>query len=238
MRRAWTRYILERDRHDRRTRKISSADSADMQSPSLHAAALRALQRQSAEADAVDALPEAHLEAYNLCKEHLSNTDDALRSPNLRSESRAALRAGQQRVSVMQKHHLLAWACNSSRVLTREAQQHARLSEKIELANRALDCIDSALKVYPNEGELNESVRALHEFITSTKVAHWVELAERAAFKGYYRRAIDCYRDALFYLTREGAGDDYHIAAADRISREIELLRARLAIGIGEERPD
>jgi hypothetical protein len=52
-------------------------------------------------------------------------------------------------------------------------------------------------------------------------------LAERAAFKGYYRRAIDRYRDALFYLTRDGPDQDRE-AGAEQITREIELLRARL----------
>jgi len=232
MRRAWTRYILDRDRRGKNAHvatKHSSSTSVDMRSPSHHAAALRALQRESAEADANDALPEAHLEAYNLCKDYLASTDKALHSSTLRSESRIALRGGQERVRALQRHHLLAWACDSSRVLTREAQQRSRLSDKIELANRALDCIDSALKIYPDEGELNESARALNDFITSSKVAHWVELGERAAFKGYYRRAIDCYRDALFYLTREGLKDESQTVTADRIAREIELLRARLA---------
>ena len=232
MRRAWSRYILEQDRRDQNAHTVakqSSSAPVDLSSPSLHAAALRALQKESAEADAADSLPEAHLEAYNLCKDYLASTDEALRAPNLRSESRIALRGGQERVRVLQKHHLLKWACDSSRVLTREAQQRPRLSEKVELANRALDCIDSVLTVYPDEAELNESVRALHDFITSSKVAHWVELGERAAFKGYYRRAIDCYRDALFFLTRDGLSDDSQTATADRIAREIELLRARLA---------
>jgi hypothetical protein len=57
-----------------------------------------------------------------------------------------------------------------------------------------------------------------------------VELAERAAFKGYHQRAIDCYRDALYYLTRDRA-DLAGEAAADRITREIDLLRVRLESG-------
>lgn len=230
MRRAWTRYILDRDRRDHgpRMRKSSSSSLADLQSPGVHAVILRALQKESAEADAPDALPEAHLDAYQLCKDYLAGTDEALRSATLRTESLVAIRAGQERVRALQKHHLLAWACDASRALTREAQQRPRLSEKIELANRALDCLDTALKVYPDEGELNESGIAIREFMMSSKVAHWVELAERAAFKGHDRRAIDCYRDALFYMTREGLRDENHAAAADRISREIELLRARM----------
>ena len=84
------------------------------------------------------------------------------------------------------------------------------------------------MKVYPAETELNASKSAIWEFIASVKVAHWVELAERAAFKGHYRRAIDRYKDALFYLNRDTSNDEIRIAGAERIGREIETLRARL----------
>jgi tetratricopeptide (TPR) repeat protein len=196
-----------------------------MHSTSRHAAALRALQRQSAAADSRDAA-EAHRELYELCNEYLTGAETALHSPALQADSRVALRAGQERVREMQKHHLLTWARNSARLLTHEAQQRSRLYEKVENANRALDCIDQALKVYPDDDELRISARAVREFITSSRVAHWVELAERAAFKGHFQRAIDCYRDALYYLSRDKPDADGE-AAAERIIKEIELLRVR-----------
>jgi len=113
-----------------------------------------------------------------------------------------------------------------------------RTSDKIETANRALDCIDSALKAYPGEAELEASKVAIRDFIASVKVAHWVELAERSAFKGHYRRAIERYKDALFYLNRETVKDELREAGAERIMREIDLLRARLkALGKSEEYP-
>lgn len=203
-----------------------------MQSTSLHSAGLRALQKQSAEADARDVPPQAHRDLYDLCSDYLRGVEQALQSPTLAAEGRLALRAGQERVRTLQRHHLLTWARGSARAFTQEAQHRVRLFEKLEAANRALECIDSALKIYPDEQELKVSARAVHEFITSSRVAHWVELAERAAFKGHYRRAIDRYRDALFYLTRDGAGPDLE-AGAERITREIELLRARIATGKG-----
>ncbi|HVS20736.1 MAG TPA: hypothetical protein VHD88_02745, partial [Pyrinomonadaceae bacterium] len=230
MRRAWTRYVLEQDPHQRRVHTVGGRSSrlVNMQSTGVQSATLRALQKQSAEANANDSVPEAHREVYQLCNDYLASADEALRSPGLSAENRVSLRAGQERVRALQKHHLLNWARGTALSLTREAQQRVRLYEKVETANRALDCIDSALKVYPNEEELNQSAGAVREFITSSRVAHWVELAERAAFKGYYRRAIDCYRDALFYLVRDNPDPDRE-AAARRITREIELLRARVA---------
>ena len=111
---------------------------------------------------------------------------------------------------------------------TRDAQQRARISDKIETANRALECIDSALRLYPDEIELNESKVAIGEFIASVRVAHWVELAERSAFKGHYRRAIDRYKDALFYLRDLNVKEEVRTAGSERIEREIEELRTRL----------
>ena len=200
-----------------------------MQSRSLHAAALRALQKQSAIADAQDS-PDTHRQLYDLCSQYLTGAERALQTSTLRPDGRLALRTGVERVREMQRHHLLTWARDSARTLTHEAQKRARLFEKVEVANRALECIDSALKLYPEEEQLQVSALAVREFITSSRVAHWVELAERAAFKGYFQRAIDCYRDALYYLTRDrdGGGSE---AAAERITREIELLRARMDSG-------
>jgi len=239
VRRSFARYLLEQDRHQDRSRESSELSSrlVNMQSVSSHASALRVVQKRSATADASDSNPEAHLECYRLCVDYLASAEEALRSSNLAPENRVALRSGQDRVRTLQKHHLLAWARGSARTLTREAQQRARLYQKVEVANRALDCIDSALKIYPDEEELNESAGAVREFITSSRVAHWVELAERAAFKGYYRRAIDCYRDALFYLTRDTPTDDRG-AAAERVTREIELLRAQVATQRAMDAPE
>ena len=75
---------------------------------------------------------------------------------------------------------------------------------------------------------MQESRTAIREFIASVKVAHWVELGERSAFKGNYRRAIDRYKDALFYLSREDIKEEIKRTSSERISREIELLQARL----------
>jgi hypothetical protein len=220
------------DRH----RHLSQSHSGSvMRSTSLHAAALRALQKQSAEADEKDS-PELHRELYEVCTEYLAGAEKALQSPAVQPDGRVALRAGQDKVRDLQRHHLLTWARGSARSLTHEAQKRVRLYEKIETANRALDCIDSALKIFPDEQELQTSAKAVREFITSSRVAHWVELAERAAFKGYYQRAIDCYKDALFYLTRDRP-DAATESAAERITREIDLLRAEIDTTKAIEQP-
>jgi tetratricopeptide (TPR) repeat protein len=198
-----------------------------MHSTSRHASALRALQRQSLAADEID-VAERHHEVFELCSEYLAGAEKVLQSPALQADGRVALRAGQERVRELKKHHLLTWARGSARALTHEAQQRARLYEKVETANRALDCIDQALRIYPGDEELTVSAQAVQDFITSSRVAHWVELAERAAFKGHFQRAIDCYRDALYYLGRDSL-DSAGSETAEQILKEIDMLRGRIS---------
>jgi hypothetical protein len=233
MRRAWTRYLLEHG-GDRSVRTGSSKTSAGKTySTSVLSAAWRRIQSQSEEADS-SSTPESHFDVFQLCQDYLSTTDETLRSNSLPAEKRIAIRAGQDRIRAIQKHHLLTWARDSSRSLTYEAQQRARTSDKIEAANRALHCLESAQKFYPDETELNESSVAIREFIASVKVSHWVELAERSAFKGHYLRAIERYKDALFYLNRETVKEDVRISGVQRIGREIELLQSRLSSALSQ----
>ena len=231
MRRAWTRYLLENGIPDTRRKSRSSSTHRSSKkgfSSSVHSAALRTIQKQSSAADSPSATPEAHLDVAQLCQDYLSSTDDAIRSGSLGGEKAIGIRAGQERVRALHKHHLLTWAKGQSLLLTREAQQRARTFDKIETAHRALDCIDSALRVYADEPELHDSKIAIGEFIASVKVAHWVELAERSAFKGHYRRAIDRYRDALFYLNQEVVKPEVRQAGTEKIEHEIAELQAKL----------
>jgi hypothetical protein len=232
MRRAWTRYLLENGIPDTRRRSRSSSSSQRSGkrgfSSSVHSAALRTIQKQSTAADSSSSTPEVHLDVAQLCHDYLSSTDDAIRSGSYSSEKGIAIRAGQERVRALHRHHLLTWAKGQSLLLTREAQQRARTFDKIETAHRALDCIDSALKIYPDEPELHESKIAISEFMASVKVAHWVELAERSAFKGHYRRAIDRYRDALFYLDQDVVKPEVRQAGTEKIQHEIAELQTKL----------
>ena len=245
MRRAWTRYLLEngiRQNSPSHARETGRSQKKGF-SASLHSAALRAIQKQSTAADRPGSTPEMHLDVAQLCHDYLGSTDEVIRSGSFGSEKGIALKAGQERIRALHRHHLLTWARSQSQLLTYEAQQRARTFDKIETATRAIDCIDSALRIYPDETELNESRIAIGEFIASVKVAHWVELAERSAFKGHYRRAIDRYRDALFYLNQDVVKEEVRRAGTEKIEREIETLRTKIRPGNGaqqrmQEKPD
>jgi hypothetical protein len=233
MRRAWTRYLLENGiQGNSKSRSHSSGRTQKKTfSSSLHSAALRAIQKQSSAAERAASTPEMHLDVAQLCHDYLASTDEAIKSGSYGGEKGFALRAGQDRVRALHKHHLLTWARGQSQLLAHEAQQRSRTFDKIETATRAMDCIDSALRVYPGEIKLRQSRVAIEEFVASVKVAHWVELAERSAFKGHYRRAIDRYQDALFYLSQDVVKEDVRVAGMEKIQSEIEKLKTRLRSG-------
>ncbi|MCA1621689.1 MAG: hypothetical protein LC795_20945 [Acidobacteria bacterium] len=232
MRRAWARYTREMELVMGAAEQLRPAPRANTPSnswPGMQAqvAALRSLQQRLAELDSPNTPPESHLEAYKLCEQYLAGSDETLRSPGGAAEMRAALRSGQERVRALQRKHLLSWARGEATRLTHEAQRRVRHSDKIETAQRALEVLGEALRVYPGEQELVDSSVALRNFIASVKVGQWVEMAERAAFRGMYARAVARYRDALFYLSRAEMSEDARDEAAVRIQREIEMLRAR-----------
>ncbi len=193
-------------------------------------ARLRALERRLTEAYTMNALPAAHLEAYRWCEEYLSNADEALRRVGVTTEIKAALRAGEERVRVLQKQHLLAWARKETQRLTGKAQERERTSSKVETAGEALAVLDQAIERYPEEPELRDSALAVREYISSVKINHWIELAERAAFKGKHAQAVERYKDALYYLTRAEMSEEVRRETAERITAEINSISALGAI--------
>jgi hypothetical protein len=230
MRRAWARYTREMELAmggEGPRPVLKSAPGGQRPLAQSSVAALRALQQRLAELDGANAAPESHLEAFRLCEQFLANAEEAMRTASA-AEMRAALRAGQERVRAHKRKHLLLWARGEATRLTHEAQRRVRAADKIETAQRALEVLDEALRLYPDARELRDSSVAVRDFIASVKVGQWVEMAERAAFRGRYTRAIARYRDALFYLSRAEMGDEARHEAAARIQREIEMLRARL----------
>ncbi len=244
VRRAWSRHLLEADgrvRPDSYSGRVPAGNhsqhvstgaprtnSAAPRTTWSHSAALRSVQKRSAEADTSET-PELHWDAYRLCQEYLTTTDEALRAASLLAEKRIAMRAGQERVRGLRKYHLLAWARNKTHLLTQEAQNYSRLHDKLDTAQHALQILDTALAEFPNESEVQDSQTAIREFMASARIRHWLEMAERTAFRGHFRRAVARYRDALFYVEREVADTATRADLKARIEVEITALKEKIA---------
>lgn len=224
--RALMRNFLDNERSDyrvsdfRRKRRRISLER--------YSAKLRHIAKLSERADVKGKDLEAHLEVYQLCRDYLSKVEDAVRVARQGSQTLLALRAGQERARSLQKRHLLKWASLASREWMDESQKRTHPKEKFEAAQKASEVIDSALKIFPDEEQLLASASVINDHVVSLRLAQLIERAERDVFKGNYRRAVERYKDALFYLSREDINEDLGERFAHHIYGEIETLEEHL----------
>lgn len=229
LRKARTRYLIEQKRLDSNIDSVHISSnlprSANKLSIEQNASIIREIKRKSEAANVLGNLSEGHYEVFEMCQEYLLLNAKELQTVGVGSPRLAALRRGREIVGEMHRAHLLQWAEIEAKGLTRDAKNHIAVSDKLETAQKALTIIDSALQFYPQELNLQESETALKDFIASIKVTHWIEQAERSAFKGNYKRAVSHYRDALFFLGRENIKNDEKDLIAEHINTEIEKIR-------------
>lgn len=185
---------------------------------------IRQIQKKSDAARVLMKLAEGHLEVFELCAEYLEINKKELLSVGAGSPRLASLRRGKEITEELHKFHLLTWAEIESRHLTLEAKNRATIAEKIETAQKALSVIQNALHYYPDELKLIESEDAIKEFVISIRVEHFIEQAERSAFKGNYKRAVSHYKDALYFLARENRQNRETDLLAERINLEIKKI--------------
>ena len=163
-----------------------------------------------------------------MCNSYLQKSNRELASTFKGTLRYAAIRNGQEKLKVLHRYHLLTWASIESQLYIQTSKVQAAMNDKLENAQRALGVLDSAMLFYPEEESLLESSEAVKNFIVSIKVSHWIEQAERAAFKENYQRAINHYRDALFFLARENERTAERDVMAENINFEIEKLREKI----------
>jgi hypothetical protein len=185
---------------------------------------IKQIQKKSEAARVLMKLSEGHHEVFKICNEYLEINKKELVQVGAGSPRLAALRRGREIARDLHRFHLLAWAEIESRQLTQEAKNRGTITEKTETAQKALNVIQTALEYYPNDRQLVESEEAVREFVTSIRIAHYMEQAERSVFKGNYKRAVSHYKDALFFLARENRQSRETDLLAEQINSEIQKI--------------
>lgn len=227
LRKARQRYLLIERNLDYNVKKIAPRVGVAEKKLSLerNAAIVKDIQKRSESVRLLGKVSKDHLEIFKICNEYLSVTGKQMETVGIGSPRIAGLRRGREIVSEIHRHHLLSWAEIETRVLTQKAGNYVTISEKLNAAQEALTVLDSALQFYPEEPRLVESEAALKDSIVSIKISHWIEQAERAAFKGNPKSAVSLYKDALFFLEREEVKTEQREAIYEKINHEIESLR-------------
>ena len=228
LRRARNRFLRQQRRMDDRGfgAYSQSGDSRNQNKLTLekNAAILKEIKQKSEAANVLNKLSAGHREVFELCGEYLTLNDVELKTISANSPRFEPLLRGRAKAAEYHRFHMLRWAEIESRALTGEAKTRVNVEEKVEAAQHALGVIESALGAYPAERTLLASHELLTEMIVSIKVSHWVEEAERNAFRGDYKAARNLYMDALFYLGRDNVQTEEREQAAMLISTEIDKL--------------
>ena len=206
---------------------VNFKNQADVNKLSIekNAEIVKEIKKKSEAARTLGNLSNGHWNVIETCSEYLSVVEKQMETVGAGSPRLAGLRKGREIVREIHHFHMLAWAEIESRAWSQKAKTCVTISDKLNAAQEAQGILDSALQFYPNDLRLTESESAIKNFIANIKVSHWIEQAERAAFKGNNKRAVNLYRDALFFLAREDGKDVEHQAVAEKITLEIEKLR-------------
>lgn len=229
LRKAQNKYLLAQRQLDFNLNKIPLPSNANKNENKFtiekNAQIIKNIQQKSEAARLLGKLPDAHREVFEICNEYLSINKRELETVGVGSPRLAALIRGKDVVAQLHKLHLLTWAEIESRLLTQEAKNQLKFSQKLKDAQKALNVLETALRFYPSETQLIESEEAIQEFVASIKISHSIEQAERAKFKENYKRAISFYQDALFSLTRENLKSAERELLAEKINSQIEKTR-------------
>lgn len=189
-----------------------------------NSALMRHIARKSEAAKVLGRVPDGHREVFDLCDEYLRMVAMELPTVAAGSPRLAAFRHGNEVVRNYHRYHLMQWAEIEARSLTHEANGRDRITESLKFTEQAKEVVDFALRYYPQEPELLESLEVLNDLVDSLKVKELIEKAERSAQKGNRKRARHLYADALYILDRSEHLSDEASLAADRIRAEMEKL--------------
>ncbi len=229
LRRTRNRYLAQERQFDRQLvevyNRISDGNRPEKLTLERNDRLISDIKRKSDAAKVLNRFADAHREVFEICDQYLLINKRETRTVGPGSPRLKALRKGKASVSRYHRFHLLQWAQIETRNITQDVAGLHKTSEKVAALQNALAVIDASLEFYPDELSLIESHSVLSEMLTSVRVSHFVEKAERAAFKGEHKQAISQYRDALFYLGRDNIRSDQRDGAAERINFEIDRLR-------------
>ena len=225
LRRARVRFLTAQKQIERNSRGLPFSVQPQRLSLQQNADIITRIRKKSEAAATFGRLPENHREVFEMCAEYLRLNENQMKVVHAGSLRFPALRHGREVIGELHKFHLLAWAEIESRNLTQTAQNQIKLAAKLETAQKAVNVLEAARQFYPQTAELIDSIAAVRGLMASLKISHWIEQAERAAFKGKRQRALSLYRDALFFMARENLPREENQLIAEKINEAMEKLR-------------
>jgi tetratricopeptide (TPR) repeat protein len=229
LRNAREKYLIERNRLDK---NIESVVHLKPQAPSgkftleKNAAALESIKRRSEAANLFDRIAQGHRDVFEMCAEYRRIVASEMRTIHPDSPRLKALIKGNDFALKTHKFHLLRWAELESKSLTALSRRAVDVAGRIELTEQAKEPLSLALRNYPDEPALVESLELLDELVVTTKVGEMIERAENSAKLDQADEAVRIYRAALDVLEDHRTTPSYELLRK-RIEEAIKLIGNR-----------
>jgi tetratricopeptide (TPR) repeat protein len=102
------------------------------------------------------------------------------------------------------------------------------VAAKIIQASRALIRLRDFSDQGARRGHLETLERKLKDFVHTTQLNAYLENANKAEFKGQYKKALDQFREALYFLKHDEIDDKLQAAHIGEIEKKIAELQSRL----------
>ena len=182
---------------------------------------LKEIRAKSDAAKVLGKLADAHKEVFDLCEQYLTIAAAEISSARPGSPRIPAMRKGSKFASSRHRFHMLKWAEIKARSFPSEA---GNVNDGIVAAREALDAVDRAMNVYPEEEALIESRSVLRVFLVSARIKNSIESAERASAEGNASRAVEHYQDALSVLENGGVEFSERDVIFERIRSAIDRI--------------
>ena len=95
---------------------------------------------------------------------------------------------------------------------------------KITNAEKALLSVENGKKLIRDPSKLKSLELKVRSFIHSTKLQSFIEEAKKAEFKGQINKAIDQYKEALYFLKSDNIDDELQKKEITQILQKIDEL--------------
>lgn len=105
-----------------------------------------------------------------------------------------------------------------------KAEISSTIRTKITNAEKALLSIEQGKKLIKDLSKLKSLEIKVKSFIHSTKLQSFLDEAQKAEFKGQIKKAIDQYKEALYFLKSDEIDDDLQKIEISKISQKIDEL--------------
>ena len=170
-------------------------------------------------------VPEAHWKVFELCDQYLLETRKEIARTHVNSPRFRPINKGRGQVKKLHKYHLLKWAKERAGVLSMDSQSSgASYVEKLNQADSAMSCLETALEYYPRDKNLLESHDAVREYVSTIRISERISQAENAASAGDSGKAGIIYKDILMDLSSENLRTREKEIIGENIRNELKKL--------------